>query len=127
MCAKDLTLNLGTMYPNGTGQFPTQIRLVLTDLQGNTHDFHCMQLPGGLAGGPMEDFIAPLRAGSTYIIRLPFAPYCRVAPGRYQISASYTGFGPDARPGRRATGITNFWTGTLKSNSREFDLSENSF
>src|SRR6185369_8761363 len=65
---RDVILNLGTMLANGKVQFPTKIVLKYTDAQGQTRIFK-FAAPTFVAGR-VDDWVLPLRAGSTYSLRL---------------------------------------------------------
>src|SRR5207237_4830563 len=68
----DLSLNLGSMLANGKVQRPDQIRLLILAADGSTRELH---FTDGRAGGRVDDYIVPLRAGSEYSLRLGMADF----------------------------------------------------
>src|SRR5215204_5240404 len=66
----DVTLNLGVMTGNGKVQLPDRIAMKFTDARGKTRlfKFGDKRYPGVL--GRLDDYVLPLRAGSTYTIQL---------------------------------------------------------
>ena len=129
----DVVLSLGTMLANGKVMFPTAVRLLLTDRQGTAREltYFDRRYPG--VAGRIDDYLVALRAGSVYTILVSLDHYyspttkeygdIKLAPGRHRIEARYDGQGAQAlnldTPG---IGLLNFWKGTLRSNSLEFEV-----
>ena len=125
--ARDVVLNLGIMLANGKVQLPDRIRLNLTDAGGRTRELHFFdkRYPG--IAGRVDDYVVPLRVGSTYTVTFDLDQFWspdagdvqpRLPPGRYQIAAQFEGVGAKAgnsdTPGMK---LMNFWTGKLQSNA----------
>jgi len=127
--AKDFVLNLGMMLGNGKVQEPGAIRLILTEPNGQTREFQCSNVRA--IGGRVDDFLAALPVGATYILKLNLNQYCcstpgvKLAAGRYRIAAQYKGMGAQYvnldTPGIR---LLNFWTGSLQTNPLEFEIAD---
>jgi hypothetical protein len=129
---QDVILNLGIMLANGQVHLPTAFRLILTDARGRTKElqFSDKRFPG--VGGRIDDFIVPLRTGAFYVLRLKLDQYycpkskefdLKLEPGRYQIIARFEGARASfVNPDMRGIALMRFWTGTLESNSLEFDV-----
>ena len=121
---RDLTLNLGTMLANGKRQLPDRIRLRLTDARGTEHELRYLDRRVAGAAGRVDDYVVPLRAGSTYTLRLRLEEFwspgmslpLRLPPGHYRASARYEGSA--ARTGNADTqgvALLNFWLGKVES------------
>jgi RNA polymerase sigma factor (sigma-70 family) len=123
---QDVSLNLGIMLANGKplnggrALFPTNIRVNLTDAQGNTRELHS-PMPG--VAGRVDDFVAPLRVGSVYTLRLPLSQFWSpktgefaldLKPGNYHVWAQFEGVGSRVDSSKF---IGNFWEGKLRSNT----------
>lgn len=121
---KDVCLNLGTMLANGKVMFPDKIELNLVDGHGKSRK---LQLTGpGAISGRMDDYVVPLRAGSTYTVHLQLDQFwspgtqefaVQLKPGKYEVSAQFQGAG--ARTGNNdmeGMKLMNFWKGNLESN-----------
>jgi len=125
--SKDFVLNLGTMLGNGKVQEPDAIRLMLTDPNGQTREFQCSKARA--IGGRLDDFLAALPVGATYVLKLNLNQYCCIAPvvkltaARYRIAAQFKGRGAQFvnldTPGIR---LLNFWTGSVQTNPLEFEI-----
>ena len=114
----DIVLNLGTMLANGKVQLPDAIRLILTDARGESRELHFFdrRYPG--VGGRVDDYVVPLRAGSSYSIKMSLDDYwspdtkehrLNLAPGKYRIRAEFTG-----------SGARHVWKGKLRSDETAF-------
>ena len=126
---KDTVLNLGMMLGNGRVQLPTAVRLILTDSGGDTRKLH---FPVPNVGGRVDDFIVPLRAGSTYTLRLSLKDYwcpeskefpLKLAPGSYGVCAEF--IGTQAQHLNEDTEVLMFmpfWTGKLKSEVAQLQI-----
>lgn len=123
---EDVTLNLGFMLANGKVQLPQNISLDVTDAAGQKRKlkFFDRRYPGVF--GRLDDYVVPLRAGSTYTLKLSLDQFwspetkefkLKFFPGRYQITAQFEGGGAKASnsdlPGIK---LMNFWLGKLQSN-----------
>ena len=123
---KDVTLNLGLMLANGNVQLPQNISLNVTDASGKTHKlkFFDRRYPG--VAGRVDDYVVPLRAGSSYTLKLSLDQFwspdtkefqLKFFPGKYQITAQFEGGGAKTSnldvPGIK---LINFWLGNLQSN-----------
>ncbi len=64
---KDKILNLGYMLANGRTQLPVATKLILTYLNGTSTELSVIE---PWVAGRVDDYIVPLRAGSTYSITL---------------------------------------------------------
>lgn len=122
----DFVLNLGSMLGNGKVQRPDAVHLILTDANGAAHELRFAGSgPGGVAGR-IDDYIVPLRAGSSYSIKLDLADFwspetkehqVKLTPGKQTLQVKLTGNGA-----RHLNGDTeglqhlNFWKGQLLSN-----------
>jgi hypothetical protein len=128
---RDVTLNLGVMLANGKAQLPERISLNLTDAGGRTRTlrFHDKRYPA--IAGRVDDYVVPLRAGSTYVLTFDLDQFwspdaedfqLRLPPGKYQIAAQFEGGGAKSvnldMPGMS---LMNFWTGKLRSNDLVFE------
>jgi hypothetical protein len=121
---KDLMLNLGKMFKNGKVMTPDAIQLILVDSKGESKELRFANFKHPGVAGRIDDFIVPLRAGSTYSLRLSLSDYCclktkefQLAPtGDYRIHAILKA--KDAHYVNLDTEgikLMNFWTGTLTS------------
>lgn len=123
---QDVTLNLGYMLANGKVQIPQNISLNVTDAGAKTRNlrFFDSRYPGVF--GRVDDYIVPLRAGSSYTLKLNLDQFSspgakefglKFLPGRYQITAQFEGGRPSTNnsdvPGIK---LMNFWLGKLQSN-----------
>jgi len=126
---KDVTLNLGTMLANGKVQLPENIRLHLKDATGKIRELHFSdkRYPG--VAGRVDDYVVPLRVGSTYSLLLKLEQFwspetkefvLKLKPGKYQVSAQFEGSGSLIRNEEMAL-ILNFWKGKLQSNTLSFE------
>jgi hypothetical protein len=121
---QDVSLNLGMMLANGKplhgrALFPTNLRLDLTDAAGKSRELHFM---GPNVAGRVDDYVLPLRVGSLYTLKVPFAQFwfpagkeavLKLPPGDYRVSARFEGGGAKHPSGEF---ILNYWEGNLQSN-----------
>ncbi|MFL6230443.1 MAG: hypothetical protein ACJ741_16855 [Pyrinomonadaceae bacterium] len=127
----DITLNLGVMLANGKVQLPNRIGFNLTDSAGRTRKFDFFDGRYAAVAGRVDDYVVPLRAGSTYALNLGLDKFyssgtnefaSKLPAGKYQITAQFEGVGAQAlnldTPG---IGLMNFWKGTLQSNTLMFE------
>jgi hypothetical protein len=122
MGAQDVCLNLGFMLDNGRVQLPEKIHLNLLDGSGRNRElqFSDRRYPG--VSGRMDDYVVPLRAGSTYTLSLRLDQFwspstqefeVKLKPGRYEVSALF-------QEDRAETSKLIFvWKGKLESNPVE--------
>jgi hypothetical protein len=124
---QDITVNLGSMMANGKFQLPGNIILNFTDAQGRKRKFNFADKNHLFVAGRVDDYVVPLRAGSTYTLRLTLDQFwCRetnefevkLLPGRNQLSAEFEGGGAKSvnldMPGIK---LMNFWSGNVQSNT----------
>ena len=129
----DLTLNLGIMLANGKKQYPTAIRLLITDGSGKKRELRLMGPPG--VAGRMDDFIVSLPAGSTYGLRVGLKDYwcpdtkefsIELDDGQYGIAAMYEGKGAQAvNLDMEGVRLMDFWTGKVTSRTATFRIVAN--
>ena len=125
----DLTLNLGVMLANGKKQYPTEIRLLLTDSSGMRRELH---VGSPRVAGRMDDFIVSLAAGACHSLRVRLKDYSnpdtkgfpiKLAEGQYQIAALYEGKGPKAvNSDMESVRHMQFWTDEVTSNTTTFTI-----
>jgi hypothetical protein len=123
---RDITLNLGVMMANGKVQLPNRVAIQFTDAQGKPRLFRFgdKRYPG--VAGRLDDYVVPLRAGSTYSLRLTLDQFwCQetkefsipLLPGDNYLTAQFDGTGANAvnldMPGIK---LMNFWIGKVESN-----------
>jgi len=123
----DVTLNLGVMLGNGKVQLPDRIAMKFTDAQGKTRlfKFGDKRYPG--VAGRLDDYVIPLRAGSTYTLQLTLNQFwCQetkefsipLLSGDNFLTAQFEGTGASAvnldMPGIK---LMNFWFGKVESNT----------
>jgi hypothetical protein len=128
---RDVTLNLGIMLANGKAQLPDRIRLSLMDGGGRRRElrFFDKRYPG--IAGRVDDYVVPLRAGSTYILTLSLDQFwspdtkefeLKLSRGKSQVVAHFEG-GKARTDNLDMPGIKfmNFWEGELDSNALEIE------
>jgi len=123
----DVTLNLGIILANGRAQVPNYISLNFTDARGKRRVFKFAdkRYPG--IAGRIDDYVVPLRAGSTYALHLTLDQFwCQetnefsvpLLPGKNLLTADFEGNGAKATnldtPGIK---FMNFWRGKVESNT----------
>jgi hypothetical protein len=123
---QDVTLNLGFMLANGKVQLPQNISLNVTDAAGQTRKLKFLdrRYPGVF--GRLDDYVVPLRAGSTYTLKLRMDQFwspdtkefeLNFSPGKYQITAQFEGGGAKiSNPDVIGIKLMNFWLGKVQSN-----------
>jgi hypothetical protein len=125
----DLTLNLGVAMANGKIQLPDRIAIKFTDAQGKTRIFKFAdkRYPG--VAGRLDDYVVPLRAGSTYTLVLKIDQFwCQetnefsiVLSGDNQLTAQYEGAAATRDNGDLAGfKLMTFWLGNVESNTLRF-------
>ena len=124
---RDVTLNLGAMMANGKVQLPSNISFNFTDAQGKTRlfKFADKRYPG--VAGRLDDYIVPLRAGSTYTLQFTLDQswcdetrefFIKLLPGKNYLTARFEG--TDAKLvslDMPAIKLMNFWLGRVESNT----------
>ncbi|MGA2555839.1 MAG: hypothetical protein ABSG04_06140 [Verrucomicrobiota bacterium] len=119
---QDVCLNLGAMLANGKVQLPDKIHLNLLDASGRSRELHFAdrRYPG--VAGRLDDYVVPLRVGSTYTLRLRLDQFwspgtqefeLKLTPGRYEVSAQFQEDRAETR------NLIFVWKGKLQSNSVE--------
>jgi RNA polymerase sigma factor (sigma-70 family) len=121
----DAVVNLGIMLANGKRQFPTAIKLHLTDPDGKTRACEWPPPPG--IAGRVDPFVVPLPAGGQYTLALPLDTYAAqlrpLAQGRYRVAAEFTGEKVTrTNADSRGLALMPYWTGTLRSGEVTLDL-----
>lgn len=123
---RDVVLNLGIMLANGKVQLPERIRLSLTDAGGRTREFRFFDKRYPAVAGRVDDYVVPLRVGSTYLLTFNLDQFwspdakdfqLKLSQGKSQLVAHFEGGKAQASnldtPGMR---LMNFWEGKLQSN-----------
>jgi hypothetical protein len=123
---RDVTLNLGVMMANGKVQLPDRVAVKFTDAQGKTRLFRFgdKRYPG--VAGRLDDYVLPLRVGSTYTLQLTLDQFwcpetkefsIPLLSGNNYLTAQFEGTGANAinldMPGIK---LMNFWFGKVESN-----------
>jgi len=122
--ARDVSLNLGCMLANGKTMIPLKITLLLVDETGKQWS---LSLPSPNIAGRADDYVVPLRAGSTYSVRFrldqvgsPATKEFRIKlpSGKCEFTAEFEGT-PVVRPNLDMQGmeLMKFWLGKLRSNT----------
>lgn len=126
---QDVTLNLGMMLANGKVQLPEKISLNVTDASGKTRSFKFFNPKYAAIAGRVDDYVVPLRAGSTYTLVIPFDYFwslsanqtvSQLPPGKYKITAQFEGRGAEIA-GNSDIKLMNFWKGEAQSNALTFE------
>ena len=130
----DVMVNLGKMLANGRIHLPDAIRLTLTDPQGQSRELHFSDRKYPGVAGRIDDYVVPLRAGSTYTIPLDLDGFwcpqtkgfrLRLKPGEYRVRAQLTGKGVHYVNGdTEGMKRMNYWTGKVQSDEVTFRLEE---
>jgi hypothetical protein len=123
---RDVTLNLGYMLGNGKVQLPQNISLNVSDALGRTRKLEFFDRRYPAVAGRLDDYIVPLRAGSSYTLMLSLNQFwspgtnefeLKLFPGKNHITAQFEGGGAKTSnldvPGLK---LINFWLGNLQSN-----------
>jgi len=123
----DLTLNLGAMLANGKVLLPTNVSLNFTDPQGQTRIFKFGDKKYPAVAGRMDDYVVPLRIGSSYTLRLTLDQFwcpetkefeVKLLPGVNQLRAQFEGTGAKlVNLDMPAIKHMNFWQGRIESNT----------
>lgn len=123
---KGIILNLGMIH--AAAQIPTNIRLTLVDDTGTKRK---LEVSTPNIAGRVDDYIVPLRVGSTYILKLKLGELWwpnqiktgfKLNPGKYRVSAQFVGSGAKhINSGMEGIKSIDFWKGTLQSNTLTFE------
>lgn len=125
---KDLMLNLGTMLANGKEQYSTAVKLIFTDPNGKSYEFHnnIGRHPG--IAGRVDPFVVPLAVGCTYALKVDFDNYwfvpvgASLPKGQYRITAIFDGKTADyINLDMEGIALMPYWTGTIKSKELPFE------
>ena len=124
---RDLVLNLGIMLGNGKVQSPSRVAMKFTDAQGKTRVFQFSDKRYSNIGGRVDDYVVPLRIGSTYTFELTLDQFWCLDTTEFSIpllsgdnllTAQFEGSGArevtSDMPGIK---LMNFWVGTVESNT----------
>jgi hypothetical protein len=124
---RDLVLNLGSMLANGKVQLPDYISLNFTDAQGKTRQFKFADKKHSFVAGRVDDYIVPLRVGSTYTLKLTLDQFwCHetkefeitLLSGKNRLTAEYQGSEAKlVNLDMPAIKLMNFWLGKVESNT----------
>jgi hypothetical protein len=123
---KDVCLNLGEMLANGRFLIPDKIHLIITDSGGKSREFIFVDRRFAGMAGRMDDYVVPLRSGSTYTLELRLDQFVspttgdefKLKPGSYEVSVQFSGTDADNVNGDMAgMKLLNFWKGKLQSNA----------
>jgi len=129
---EDKTLNLGMLLANGHLQEPDAVRLDVTDAKGKSMTFDLCEI--GAIAGRVDDYVVPLRHGSTFCFRVSSRHYlslqsmgtiAELPAGHYTLTAHFEGKGAQlAHQNGDLAGIAlmNFWKGGLDSNAVSFEV-----
>lgn len=127
VATNDMALDLGIMLANGKYQLPNNIGLNITDSTGKVLKLNFFDRRFGAISGRIDDYAIPLRAGSTYILKMQLDQFysgaagiwgMKLDAGSYDISAEFTGTDAKAVNSDDADlRLMNFWTGKLSSNT----------
>jgi hypothetical protein len=123
---QDVSLNLGIMLANGNVQLPDKIHLQIVDGSRKSRELHFSDKRYAAVGGRMDAYVVPLRAGSSYTLKLRLDQFwssdtqefkLKLKPGRYEISSQFQGDGATtSNPDMAGVELMNFWKGKLQSN-----------
>jgi hypothetical protein len=126
--AKDLLLNVGSMFagPSGNAQYqiPDAIELSLIDESGKSMRINPLsRATSAEFAGRIDAMVVPLPAGCVFSITDVDYYLPSQRPGTYFLEASFTGKSVQ-RPNGDMMGITllPYWTGSVTSNRQEFRL-----
>ena len=95
---QDVCLNLGSMLDNGRVLLPDKIHLNLLDGSGRNRDLQFSDRRYPAVAGRLDDYVVPLRAGSTYSLGLRLDQFwspstkefdLKLTPGRSVVSAQF--------------------------------------
>jgi hypothetical protein len=123
----DITLNLGTMLANGKVQLPDRVRIKVIDAQGKTRVVHFSDPKYGFVAGRVDDYIVPLRVGSTYTLQLRldqfWSPETKefsipLPSGENRLTVQFEGTrAAHLNLDTSGVALMNFWLGKAESNT----------
>ena len=116
----DTVVNLGMMLANGKRQFPTAIRLTITDAAGKSRTF---ERRVGPIAGRVDPFVVPLASGCGYTLPCRLVDYADVVdpgaeltPGAYKVTAAFKGEKvTETNTDTGGLALMPYWTGTARS------------
>jgi hypothetical protein len=127
----DFSLDLGYMLGNGRIMVPQKITLLLADETGKPRR---LSLASTGVAGRIDDYVVPLRAGSTYSLRFGLNQFVspdtkefqvKLSPGTHEITAEFEGTSA-VWPNLDMQGVNlmKFWVGKVRSNTVRIHSSE---
>ncbi len=130
----DVVLNLGRMLGNGRVHVPDAIRMRLTDATGQSRELHFVDRKYPGVAGRIDDYVLPLRAGSSYKFTANLDDYWSpetkehqffLAAGKYRIRSEFVGTGAKhVNADTQGVELLHFWKGKLRSSEIEFVVKE---
>jgi hypothetical protein len=122
----DVVLNFGYMWANGKVHLPYKIGLIFTDAQGKNRFFKILDVRYPALSGRIDDYIVPLRAGSTYVLALNTDQVrgsnaqkfeTALLPGKNRVRVQFQGTGAQfVNFDTEGIKLMKFWLGTAESN-----------
>jgi hypothetical protein len=120
----DFSLDLGYMLANGKIMVPQKITFLLADETGKQRK---LSLASTGVAGRLDDYVVPLRAGSTYSVRFRLNQFdsletkefrMKLPRGKCEMTAEFEGTSA-VWPNRDMQGMNlmKFWVGKLRSNT----------
>ncbi|HZS45950.1 MAG TPA: hypothetical protein VFC63_12675 [Blastocatellia bacterium] len=123
----DIVLDLGTMLANGKVLLPYKISLNLTDASGKTRKLTFFDKRYPVVAGRVDDYIVPLRGGSTYTVRVGLDQFIsqetneyelKLPKGKSQIVAMFEGGEANGvNLDTQGIKLMNLWRGSVQSNT----------
>ena len=124
---RDLTLNLGIMLANGKVQLPNRIAIKFTDARSKTRVFQFGDLKYGFVAGRVDDYVVPLRVGSTYTLQFTLDKFwCQetkefsipLLAGENHLTAQFEGAKASAvNLDMQRIALMHYWLGRVESNT----------
>ena len=118
----DLVINLGAMLANGKKQYPSALRLTLTDAKGAERH---LRRTFAFVAGRVDPFVVPLPVGSRYTLRYDLADFMDeerpgepFAPGPYGAAVEFIGKAvarEETNSDSAGLALMPYWTGTVRS------------
>jgi hypothetical protein len=115
------------MLANGKAQLPDYISLNFTDAHGKTRLFRFADKRYPAIAGRVDDYVVPVRSGSTYTLHLTLDQFwcletkefsIPLLPGKNLLTAEFEGVGSKvANLDMPAIKFMNFWLGKVESNT----------
>ena len=122
------------MLGNGRVHVPDAIRMRLTDATGQSRELHFVDRKYPGIAGRIDDYVLPLRAGSSYGVTANLDDYWSpetkehqffLPPGRYRIRSEFVGTGAKhVNADTQGVELLHFWKGELRSDEVEFVVKE---